>query len=220
MTLSVQNQGTATNNTGSTLSLPVGTAIAKGDTIVVVTTYAVTVPGLTDSQGNVYTLADTASPNNTSGSTGFRQLWYCLNCKALSTSDTISMTGKSGTVCMSAFSAHSNVPGTWSVDGHATPLVGNSAAPTAGPITPTAAGTLMVGAVGFNGVPTLTQPGSFTSPPFTLVSSTFGIGGGTWVNPGTSPVTYAPTLTSGPWCCFFISFKFVTQARNYATIIG
>lgn len=159
---------------------------------------------------NTYT-AVTAVANNGSILNGFGQLFYAENVTALTSANTITytkaVTGNRATI--DALYA-TGIVSSGSLDTAVTATTtGSSTTPSVTSGTPALAGELFLAFATVNVASAYTQDTghSWATPP-TASNAQISIGGGTQVNAGSSPITFAPTWgTTGAWAAFVYGFK-------------
>jgi len=211
MTAPAINIGTVFGSTVPSMVIPVPVGGVPAGSLIVVGTYDFGAGGsshVSDTQGNLYTkLAPNTNPIG-----GTSTLWYAYNCKALSASDSISITKGDSTNGATASAIYATVlassdPHDASVDVLAH---GGGVASAVNSGTPSVAGDLIVSffsAAGYN--PSYVNTGAWTGP-FNYSGTNFNIwtDGGVQINAGSALVSYAPTVNSqAAWNINIAGFK-------------
>jgi hypothetical protein len=211
----VADHGKNSTVSGSTASINPVSNIPAGSLIVVQVNEATSQGGspgtLSDSAGNVYTLANHQSPNN-AASNGCASVWYVLSCKALTTVQTITYAKHSNGVAAVICAMAATYVGTLSLDQNVTPTSGNSASPSIISGVPAKTGELWFGFLGISprvSSDTFTQPTGWTVGPDLIASSgsTNGQGGGYLVSIDSAAKVYNPVISGRFWAAFLLSFK-------------
>lgn len=207
--MAITNLGTA-NDPASTTGFSQVTAAAAcpvGSTVLVIAVdiaTALSTTGVTDSKSNIYTLLN----SGTQAATVSGAVYTSVITTALTTSDTIKFTARSGSIGTAMSAALITSQGT--LDLNVTVATGNSAAPSSGTGTPSVNHELVIGAVVYNSnAVTATQGAGFSSPPNSIAdgSTSPGIVAGSILDATATSTTYSPTLTVGrPYVAFLISY--------------
>jgi len=220
MAIAVTNIGTNNNNSGSTLAISAVTVPAGSLIVVCVTDRSATAPGGSVSDGGTNTYASAASKNlNNSTSNGFGAIFYAYNSGALSGA-TLTYTKTGSVNCsMSAFYATGILSVSDPLDTGVTATSAGNGTGASGTVTsgaPAASGALFLGMIARAGnTATFTQDTgvAWATPPVEAKSGTASgdarTNGGTFVNTGTSALTYAPSYSGSSlnWAALIVAFK-------------
>lgn len=229
MTISVTNIGTNTSTTSTcSITVPVG-GVPSGALICVLVTDRATGTNITgaafsDTSSNTYNIAGQIQ---VAGTNGITAISYVKNCSALVSGNSITYTGSTSNIALSAFYA-TGIDISNPLDTAVTATnAGTSAAPSVTSGTSSGSGELFVGGIASHGTAgTITQDTTNGwAVPFTNVSSggtapDREVGGGNQVVPSTTSKTYAPTLAaSTDWAIIVVAFKPLANTPNTDTFL-
>jgi hypothetical protein len=207
--IAVTTIGTATTGASATLSIAVPAGSVPAGSLIFVAACNEWSPGLTkieDTAGNIYSRATKSSASYTPLTEG----WYCKNCLALSSGNSITATNGAGArLRISALYAE-NVETSSPLDRAVNTRGASGTQPSLASGALAVIGELVIGVVGTASARTMTQDGDFAAPPDEQVSTgTYAVYGGYRVmGEDTSSQTYNPTFTpDGLWSEVVCTFK-------------
>ena len=211
--ISVTNLTNTGASHSTTCALTTGVAIPAGSLIfIVVTDSASTLGMVTDSAGNSYTAVNSGVLLDNISTDGIVGLFYCPNCLALTSSNTITYTTHSGTSAIETSAAYATGVATTSpLDTAVTATnFGSSATASVTSGRPSVGGELLVAAVGAKGgVLSYSGYSSGWTGMSVAETTTAGTAGGEWFVQ-TTAAAVTPSLTissSAPWGAIVVGFQ-------------